>query len=520
VTSNRDLEATWAYHNGTKHSFQSIRSSRHFLDRQNQPLPFKVYPALEPIPLPRLEPSGAPALTALAATDSEPLGECVPGLELLGRFLYYSAGITKRIRSPQGEMSFRAASCTGALYHIDLYLVCGDLPGLEAGVYHFGVHDFALRRLQRGDFREELVRAAAAEPAVAQAPATLACSSTFWRNAWKYQARTYRHCFWDSGTILANLLAVAAGHRLPARMVCGFVDSQVNRLLGLDHQREVALALVPLGRSADGIGQAPAVEPLELETMPLSRSEVDYPGIRTIHEASSLTGEAEVAAWRGPAPPTSLPPPSGRLVALRPASAVDAPQDSIEAVILRRGSSRRFAREPLTLAGLSTILNWAARGIPVDFLEPEGTSLNDLYLIVNAVEGLPSGAYVFHRDRQALELLKQGEFRNEAGDLGLEQALPADASVDVFFLAELRPVLERFGNRGYRVAQIEAGIIGGRLYLAAYALGLGASGLTFYDDEVTDFFSPHAAGKSVMFLVALGHPAKRGSHRAEEKTVS
>ncbi len=506
MASNRDLEATWAYHNGTKHSFQSIHSSRHSLDRQNQPLPFKVYPALEPIPLPRLEPSGAPAL---ATSDSEPLGECVPGLGLLGRVLYYSAGITKRIRYPQGEMSFRAASCTGALYHIDLYLVCGDLPGLEAGVYHFGVHDFALRRLRRGDFRDELVKATAAEPAVAQAPVILACSSTFWRNAWKYQARTYRHCFWDSGTILANLLAVAAGHKLPARVVCGFVDSQVNRLLGLDPQREVALALVPLGRSSGRIGRAPAVEPLELETMPPSPSEVDYPAIRAMHEASSLTGGAEVAAWRGPAPPPSLPLPSGRLLALQPASAQDAPNDSIEPVILRRGSSRRFAREPLTLAQLSTILNQAVRGIPVDFLEPEGTSLNDLYLIVNSVEGLPNGAYVFHRHRQALELLREGEFRNEAGNLGLEQALPADASVDVFFLADLAPILERFGNRGYRVAQLEAGIIGGRLYLAAYALGLGATGLTFYDDDVTDFLSPHASGKSVMFLVALGHPAKR-----------
>ena len=66
-------------------------------------------------------------------------------------------------------------------------------------------------------------------------------------------------------------------------------------------------------------------------------------------------------------------------------------------------------------------------------------------------------------------------------------------------------MLERFGNRGYRAAQLEGGITGGRLYLAAYALGFGATGLTFFDDEVTDFFSPHAAGKSVMFLTALGH---------------
>jgi len=51
--------------------------------------------------------------------------------------------------------------------------------------------------------------------------------------------------------------------------------------------------------------------------------------------------------------------------------------------------------------------------------------------------------------------------------------------------------------------------MGGKLYLAAYAQGLGATGLTFFDDDVTAFFSPHAAGKSVMFLVALGKPAPR-----------
>jgi len=46
------------------------------------------------------------------------------------------------------------------------------------------------------------------------------------------------------------------------------------------------------------------------------------------------------------------------------------------------------------------------------------------------------------------------------------------------------------------------------MYLAAYAQRFGATGLTFFDDEVTEFFSPHATGKSVMFLVALGHPGR------------
>jgi nitroreductase len=75
-------------------------------------------------------------------------------------------------------------------------------------------------------------------------------------------------------------------------------------------------------------------------------------------------------------------------------------------------------------------------------------------------------------------------------------------------------VLGRFGNRGYRAAQLEAGLIGGKLYLAAYAQRLGASGLTFFDDDVTRFFAPHAGDKSVMFLVALGKAGRLASRSA------
>ena len=179
-------------------------------------------------------------------------------------------------------------------------------------------------------------------------------------------------------------------------------------------------------------------------------------------------------------------------------------------MILRRGSSRTFDQTAsITLAQLSTILACATRGLPADFLEPPGAQLNDLYLIVHSVHGLKPGAYFFRRERNNLELLKQGEFRAEAHHLCLGQQLPAEACVDIFFLADLERILERYGNRGYRAVQLEAGAVGGRMYLAAYAERLGATGLTFFDDDVTNFFSPHAKGKSAIFLLAIGKPLKR-----------
>ena len=75
----------------------------------------------------------------------------------------------------------------------------------------------------------------------------------------------------------------------------------------------------------------------------------------------------------------------------------ETPQDSIESVIVRRGSARRFSHESITLRELSTVLEKATQGIPADFLgQPgaalPGAALNDIYLIVNTVDDLPSGA--------------------------------------------------------------------------------------------------------------------------------
>lgn len=507
--SNRDVEAAWKYHNSTKHSVASLRANRHYLDRAIQPRPFKVYPDLDPLVLPReLPPSGVAALTALAASTVSASDQTVPDLVSLARLLHFSAGILRRKLYAGGEeMYFRAAACTGALYHIDVYVICGDLPGLSAGVYHFGPHNFALHELRTGDYRGSIVEASGGEPSLQHAPAILACTSTYWRNSWKYQARTYRHCFWDCGTLLANLFAVAAADGVPARLACGFADAPINSLLGLDTERESTLALVALGQLPQEPPPSPPTVPtLSLRTLPLSPREVDYPAIRELHDASSLHTPDEVRGWRAARPEDPVTPasPTGPWFPLPPVGKDALSSDTIDQAIRRRGSSRRFSEQAIELGQLTTLLERASRGVDSDF----GSSLSDLYLIVNAVEGLPAGAYVYHPDDHAVELLREGAFRRQAGFLGLGQDLPAQAAVNVYFLCNLTPVLARFGNRGYRIAELGAAIGGGKLYLAAYAQGLGATGLTFFDDDVTDFFAPHAAGKSVMFLVAVGHASR------------
>ena len=517
MSENQNVDAARQYHSGTKHSYLSIRMHPHVLDWENKPLLFKIYPTLEVTRLPRdFHDTRKPALAAIANIASTQ-DDAIPDFETLAQLLFFSAGVTRSKKIPQGETFFRAAACTGALYEIELYIVCTDLrgmgtkadapPALAAGVYHFGAAEFGLRQLRAGDFRQVVVDATGADPSVAQAPVIVICTGTYWRNAWKYHSRAYRHFGWDNGTILANLLAVCAALNLPARIVTGFLDEQINTLLGLDTKREVAFSMVSIGRTQGTVPAAPSVSPLELPTVPYSAQEVDYPAMRKMHAASSLCSAKEVAAWRDKTSSHELPPAQKTTTALLPLDDSRIPLDTIEQVISRRGSTRQFARDPITLPQLSTMLDRATRGIPADFLDPFGSHLNDLYLIVNNLVGLDSGAYVYHWEQKILELLKRGEFRDKAGYLGLEQQIPADAAVDVFFLTDLKKILERYGNRGYRAMQLEAGIVGGKLYLAAYAQKLGCSGLTFYDDDVVSFFSPHARGKSAIFLVALGRSA-------------
>jgi SagB-type dehydrogenase family enzyme len=500
---NGDSRIARRFHDQTAHSYASVRSSGHTLDWDVKPLPFKIYPDLPEVALPAaMDPPASDALTAIAGPWRAAASLT---LDALASVLFFSAGLTRTRRPPEGaEIHFRAAPSTGALYQTEVYLVAGPIEGLGAGVYHFSPADFRLRRLREGDYRE-VIAAAAAEPELARRPLTLVLSAIYWRNTWKYQARAYRHLFWDSGTILANILAVAGSLGLAPRVLLGFVDADVNRLLGLDPAREAALELVGIGPGGPGRAAGdpppPEVAPISPRVLPLSADEVDYPALREVHAASMLDSPEVVRAWRGsgplPArtrrgPAVALPPP-------RPAAGRD-----LGETIRRRGSTRRFSREPLTAVDLSTALSAATAPTPTDVSD----AVVSVYLIISAVDGIEPGSYCYWPGDSCLEPLRAGDHRAQSAYLCLEQPLGGEAAAVLYYLAPLAPVLAAWGNRGYRLAHLAAGISGGRAYLAAYAQGFGASGLTFYDRDVAAFFLPHAAGSEAIFVTALGRSVR------------
>ncbi len=507
--ANENFSSAQSYHDTTKHSELSVRTSRHYLDWENKPSPFKLYRNLPSISLPHDFPH--PRELSLRAIEGTSLNPAAKSLDvgILAEILFFSAGLTRRMKMGSGSYYMRAAPATGALYPIELYVICGDIPGLKQGVYHFNPLDFALVKLRDGDYRADLC--AASDEEVLTCPVTIAFTSLAWRNAWKYEARSYRHWFWDSGVIAANLLATSYSEDLVAKLVMGFIDSEVDRLLGLEPGKEatMALALIGVGLDQHVEHERKGISRIDFEVEPLSKEEVEYPVIWKTNEASGLHSLVEVNAWR-----QSYKSPSSKTLSgestfhLRASKEEENGIPTLEEVIVRRGSTRKFAHKPVSFEHLSTIIEASVADIPMDFL-PSKDTLIDFYLIANDVTGLPSGSYFFNPETDSLELLKVGDFREMSGYLCLEQPLFSDASVVFYLMTDLQKVLSSLGNRGYRAAQFEGGIRAGKIYLSSYALGIGASGSTFYDDATTDFFSPHTGGKSVMIVVGIGVPAYR-----------
>ena len=504
---------TERYHDRTKHSWESVRRGGRLLSWADKPDPFKHYPGAERAALPRELPS--PEVPALESVYGGGQDSARP-LDLTGlaRLLRWGAGIARTRRLAGETYHFRTYPSAGALYPVEVYVACASLDGLPAGLYHFHPGELALQRLRQRDVRGHLA-AAGAEEELAGAGAVLCLSGIPWRTGWKYGERGYRHLFWDAGTMLANLIALAASGGLGPRLRAGFVDREANALLGLDGEREAVLALLAVGGSEgpaeggsagpgaegwqDRAQQAGELEPIEFHPRPLSRWEEDYPAAHAAHAAAALESAEEVRAWReraargmerGPEASTAVPPP-GRL-----------PSDPLEAVIRRRGSARAFAPESIAREELEAILGCAAAPIPADV-----PPLCETYLIVHAVETLDSGVYRLSPQRE-LERLRAGNFRERAAHLCLEQEHGGSGAVTLFLLCDLPMALAGLGERGYRAAQLEAGVRAGRVSLAAYTLGLGATGLTFYDDEVAEFLTGETRTQPMM-CVSLGLDARR-----------
>jgi SagB-type dehydrogenase family enzyme len=364
-------------------------------------------------------------------------------LATLARVLYLSAGIVRIGERPNKPPNlFRAAGSAGGRFPLELYLSARGVDGLDDGIHWYDPLGHALRRI--------------APPAKGDAT-TLIVTGVPWRTAWRYSERGFRHIYWDAGTMLAQTLALSGG-----RLYSRFPDATVTRLVGADGTHEFPVALVAL---ADG---APAIEP----SGEAARGEVDsapfeFPLITLAQHAGDVDDLGE--PW-----------PEGE--------AIDAPESAdLDSVLLQRGSSRRMdAAATIPRSTYEFAMRSAMRGIDVVH-----------FVAVHGVEDVEPGLYRWP-DRQ----LRTGNLREELLWVCWEQDLGRDAAFVAIGAADLGSL----DDHGYREAQLASGVVEGRLHIAAYALGIGASGMTFLDTEIEPLLGEPLAA---LLFTCVGVPTYR-----------
>jgi SagB-type dehydrogenase family enzyme len=384
-----------------------------------------------------------------------------------GPVLDEGAGVVRSREYAGGVVHFRGYSSAGALYPIEAYVAAPE------GLCSYDALDHTFVPLRPRDVRPALAEAAAAKE-LAGAGAVIVLTGIHARTGWKYMERGYRHVWWDAGTMLANLLALATADDLNPRLYVAFVDRAVNDALGVDGEHEFALALLALDervREREPRDPPPAVQ-LSPERGPR------YALAERLHEASSLADAAAVRDWR-----------TERGGGERTQS-----REELVRAIRRRGSVRRYASGPLPRDAFADLLSWSEDPIPAD-----APRVVRQLVTAAAVEGLQPGIYDV-----GLNLLRgqdETELRERAGYAAMDQAHPRDAAANVFQLANVEDVLGRLGDRGYRWAQLEAGIRAGRLQVGAFMRSWGAAASTFFDDEVSRLLE---TDESPLLMVAIG----------------
>lgn len=500
-----------AYHWST--AYDRYNMTPHTLDWDNQPVPFKDYPAITPVALPDLSRVDLPGMSlerAVRGPASE-VSPPVPGLSDLSRIFGLACGLMARARQPGGDFYFRSAPSAGALYPSETYLAWPGSVDLSAGLYHYGVHHGGLTPLRDGE-AFAAVRQALVPESAPNCPVFLV-SGIFFRSAWKYRARAYRYLLLDGGHLLENLRLAMGMAGYSGTQAFDFNDTAINQALGLDRDREVILgALIMKAGSAElpTTSQPPAMPPVKADLPGASRvsaREIIYDGMQAVHRAgetiasrSALSNEG--FSFQGITPQfwQALPdPPWSRA----------APGASFAGAAIRRRSRRNFVNRPMTEDQFACLLDLVCCTHRADALPAQSPVSVACGCLVGNVAGVKPGFYVLDTASRRLGHVFGEDLRTAMAAICLDQAWLANASVHVALFANIEAADRQWGPRGYRYAMMTAGRLGHAVYLSATALGLGCCGIgAFYDSEAAQLLGLND-NAAMVYLLGVG-PVKAG----------
>ncbi|QIZ37405.1 SagB family peptide dehydrogenase [Saccharopolyspora sp. ASAGF58] len=510
--------------------YQELAESMPFpeeVDWDDAPSQFKLYRGHPRIPL------GYENRTATAPADR--LGLDRVGLDRVGQLLFDSYGVARyrwtaadalrrligtRGADPPGgaklaRNSLRPVPSGGSRFPAELYLVSAPDSGVAPGVHHYDAAHHALVAVREGDWTVEL--AAGLGLPGTRASLTVLVSAFFWKNAFKYGDLTYRLCGLDCGVLVGQLLEVVARYQLQARVSYQFVDDDVDRLLRLDPMRESVYAAITIGELEESdaapsdSGTRLTDDVLVSRTGGSSVSEPDWsldllPLQARVHRASRLPDRTSLGAAGAKQPVTA----SGVLSR----ATLSLPRhriDLLSGLSARRSSMGYFTPADMSLEALSALLAAAAQGYSNDLDQRQRSMQHTiLFCAVNRVSGVDPGVYRYRPasadDEAGLELVRAGDIGDELQESLLIRLFNlTHANLCVYPVGDYGAGFEVYGDRWFRMQNMEGGIMTQRLYLAAAALGLRCHASLGYDVRRTNrLLGVDGTGLTSLIQVMIG----------------
>jgi SagB-type dehydrogenase family enzyme len=472
------------YHERTKHHPDRYAASLGYMDWATQPDPFRRYEDAERIALPLTLENPTPAYGMLFGDVTFPPAPL--SLESVSQLLQFSLGLAAWKSIGTDRWALRCNASSGNLHPTEATLILPPVEGISerSVVAHYAPKEHALEILASfdTDFWQSLPKGSL----------LLGIGSVLWREVWKYGERAFRYTQLDAGHA-RRAVEVSARLAFWQTRRIDVAVGDLDRLMGLNQkerylseEKEIADMLLlcsPSDVERVDLSSLLAALPERFEGTAnrLSPSHHYWEAIDMIEKATHVD-------------PLALP-----LQTLQP---VHGPRSNMEAktVILTRRSAQAmdFARAAITKEAFLILMRSITPSL--DGCAPAA----NLALFLHHVEGLPSGLYLLLRNRDhfdflrtntrdafvweevepGLYLLEKGDFRSQAKFISCSQDIAADGAFSLGMLCEFAPQIEAYGAQRYKELFFECGALGQQLYLEATSLGLSATGIGCFLDDV------------------------------------
>jgi SagB-type dehydrogenase family enzyme len=141
----------------------------------------------------------------------------------------------------------RAYASAGGTYPLEIYLVAGNVEGLQPGVYRYDWSKNSMTLMRKGDLRLDLMKASLGQRMIGQAPATIVVTALYERTTSRYGQRgRTKYVSMDAGHLGQNVHLQAQGLGLGTVMVGAFRENNVAKVIGSG--KDIPVYIMPVGR--------------------------------------------------------------------------------------------------------------------------------------------------------------------------------------------------------------------------------------------------------------------------------